>query len=93
MLSMVIFFIVLKSFEDVSLAFKASNITVWIFIIYGLIASVISQLGDLFESYLKRKANAKDSGTIFPGHGGAMDRLDSISVNALFTFIFFILIL
>lgn len=93
LLSMVIFFIVLKSFEDVSLAFKASNITVWTFLIYGLLASVVSQLGDLFESYLKRKANTKDSGAIFPGHGGVMDRLDSISVNALFSLIFFILIL
>lgn len=93
LLSMVIFFIVLKSFNDISVAFKAAEITVWTFLIYGLIASVISQAGDLFESYLKRKANAKDSGAIFPGHGGVMDRLDSISINALFTLIFFILVL
>ena len=38
----------------------------------------ISIVGDLFESLLKRHAQVKDSGSIFPGHGGLMDRLDSV---------------
>ena len=47
-------------------------------IIFALLISLISQLGDLFISYLKRKANFKDTGNFLPGHGGLLDRLDGI---------------
>lgn len=47
-------------------------------VVLSIPLAVLAQMGDLFESWLKRRAGAKDSGTIFPGHGGVMDRLDGL---------------
>ena len=50
----------------------------------GAIASVLGILGDLFASAVKRQVGIKDYGTIFPGHGGILDRFDSVMFIAPF---------
>jgi phosphatidate cytidylyltransferase len=56
-------------------------------ILYCLMISLISQLGDLSVSFLKRKAKIKDTGKILPGHGGVLDRLDGIIFAVPFSYL------
>ena len=56
-------------------------------ILVGFICGIFGQIGDLAESLIKREADEKDSGRIIPGHGGMLDRFDSILFNGLLTYL------
>ena len=68
---------------------KVINLSI---VIVGLVISLFCQIGDLFFSYLKRKANIKDTGNLLPGHGGLLDRFDGIFFGIPLGFIALILL-
>ncbi|MBN8565480.1 MAG: phosphatidate cytidylyltransferase [Flavobacteriales bacterium] len=66
---------------------ETSNVNIWIGI--AILVSIFATLGDLIQSKFKRIAGVKDSGKIMPGHGGLLDRLDSIIYVAPYIFLYY----
>jgi len=67
------------------------ELDVWQWMVIALIITVFGTIGDLAESLLKRKAGVKDSGRLLPGHGGILDRVDSILFVSPIVFVFILL--
>ena len=82
MLVAYVFALFLKAYEYVNLPIHH---TTRLLVFSAGILAVISQIGDLFESYIKRKLNLKDSSDLIPGHGGVFDRVDGLIFAAAIT--------
>ncbi|MNX41488.1 Phosphatidate cytidylyltransferase [compost metagenome] len=80
-------FLISKLYIQPKPEFSSKSILIWTII--ALIVSVFGTIGDLIESKFKRIAGVKDSGSIMPGHGGILDRLDSVIFVAPIIFLFY----
>jgi phosphatidate cytidylyltransferase len=80
-------FLISKFYIQPNPEFSSKSILIWTII--ALIVSIFGTIGDLIESKFKRVAGVKDSGAIMPGHGGVLDRLDSVIFVAPIIFLFY----
>lgn len=69
-----------------------NNIDITNFIVIGLVCGIASELGDLAASYIKRHTGIKDFSNLIPGHGGILDRFDSILFTAPVVYYYFLLV-
>lgn len=74
----------------IALSFGLQSFSIWHYLAIGLFGGLIGQIGDLFASIIKRHCQVKDFGHIFPGHGGMLDRLDSILFVAVFVYVYYL---
>ena len=80
-------YLISKYYIKATSEFSDKSILIWTII--ALIVGIMGTIGDLIESKFKRIAGVKDSGKIMPGHGGILDRLDSVIFVAPFVFVFY----
>ena len=71
----------ITSYTTMIIFYYITNLDLLTLFVFTFSVCFLSQLGDLFFSYLKRKAKVKDTGKILPGHGGILDRVDGIIIS------------
>lgn len=82
----VVYILILKYCLNINIMYKA------LFLVAAAIGAVLSEIGDLAASALKRQCKVKDFGWIFPGHGGMLDRFDSVVFIAPYVYLVFVLL-
>ena len=75
-----------------NIIYKGGMPVVVAFLLMGFVGAIVGQAGDLLESFFKRKCGIKDSGNILPGHGGVLDRFDSMFVVGVLVLIGFLIL-
>lgn len=75
---LVLSFLIVFGMVELSRAWAPPGVNIYDAVTFGILVSSAAQLGDLAESVIKRSLGAKDSGRFLPGHGGLLDRLDSV---------------
>lgn len=68
------------------------TLTAVIIVVLGLVSALLTEMGDLFESFIKRRVGVKDSGNILPGHGGILDRIDGMLFASVIIYIVFLIV-
>lgn len=68
------------------------TLTAIIVTVLGLVSALLTEIGDLFESLIKRRVGVKDSGNILPGHGGILDRIDGMLFASVIIYIVFLIV-
>ncbi len=79
----VLLYLIFRTSDAFIAASDYLKLNVYWMILIGGVGSVLSQMGDIFASYIKRKSDVKDYGHVLPGHGGVMDRIDGLLFNAI----------
>ena len=81
--------VIVTFLSSIGLYFLVNILPLTDWLVLATIVVVFGTHGDLVESLLKRSLNIKDSGTILPGHGGILDRFDTMLISAPFVFLYF----
>lgn len=79
-----VIFVEVSAFLNTPTHIPTDPYLLWLLLIFGIIGGILGVLGDLFASAIKRQCNVKDFGAFFPGHGGVLDRFDSVLLIAPF---------